>query len=93
MIGFIAGDVRESERVAWIATVCVLPEYRGQGIGTELLMRCEAELTTPSIRLCVRTTNEGAIRLYRRHGYEAINRWARYYQDGEDALVMEKIRL
>jgi len=93
MIGFIAGDVRDHERVSWIATVAVLPEYRGQGIGTNLLVRCEEQLTTPSIRLCVRVSNEGAIRLYRVHGYETISKWARYYQDGEDALVMEKIRL
>ena len=31
MVGFIAGDVRRMEGVAWIATVAVLPEYRGQG--------------------------------------------------------------
>lgn len=93
MVGFIAGDVRDHERVSWIATVAVLPEYRGQGIGSSLLVRCEDHLTTPSIRLCVRASNEGAIRLYRVHGYDTINKWARYYQDGEDALVMEKMRL
>jgi ribosomal-protein-alanine N-acetyltransferase len=36
MIGFIAGDVRRMEGIAWIATVAVLPEYRGRGSG----LRC-----------------------------------------------------
>ena len=37
MVGFIAGDVRRSEGVSWIATIAVLPEYQGQGIGSALL--------------------------------------------------------
>jgi ribosomal protein S18 acetylase RimI-like enzyme len=31
MVGFIAGDPRPSEKLAWIATLGVLPEYRHQG--------------------------------------------------------------
>jgi ribosomal-protein-alanine N-acetyltransferase len=93
MIGFIAGDVRDHQRVSWIATIGVLPEYRGQGIGGQLLEACEKQLPSPSIKLCVRASNDAAIRLYRKYGYDIIGRWQRYYQDGEDALVMEKIRL
>lgn len=92
MIGFIAGDIRRVENLSWIATVGVLPEYRNQGIGRRLLEACEAELPTPAIRLCVRTTNRDAIRLYARCGYDIIGAWARYYNDGEEATVMEKKR-
>jgi ribosomal protein S18 acetylase RimI-like enzyme len=93
MIGFIAGDIRDHQKVSWISTIGVLPEYRGQGIGAQLLEACEKKLPTPSIKLCVRATNDTAIRLYRRFGYDIAGTWQRYYQDGEDALVMEKIRL
>ena len=31
MVGFIAGDPRRMEGMAWIATVAVLPEYQRQG--------------------------------------------------------------
>lgn len=93
MIGFIAGDIRQHEQVSWIATLGVLPEYRRQGIGQKLLSACEERLPTPYIRLCVRTSNEEAIRLYRKNGYNITGKWQRYYQDGEDALVMEKISL
>jgi ribosomal protein S18 acetylase RimI-like enzyme len=93
MIGFIAGDIREHEKVSWIATIGVLPEYRGQGLGAQLLEACEKLLPSPSIKLCVRATNETAIRMYRKFGYDITGTWQRYYQDGEDALVMGKIRL
>ena len=92
IIGFIAADIRRSDLTSWIATVGVLPEYRGRGIGQALLAECEAQIPTPSIRLCVRASNTAAIEMYKRAGYTYINNWAGYYQGGEDALVMEKVR-
>lgn len=93
MVGFIAGDVRPSEHLAWIATLAVLPEFRGRGIGSALLQACEARLEVPTIRLSVRMSNQTAIHLYRASGYERVGIWPRYYQDDEDALVMEKRRV
>jgi len=90
MVGFIAGDVREREGLSWIATVGVLPEYQRRGIGEALILACEARVGTPRIRLSVRISNEGAIRLYLRLGYEKIGTWPDYYVDHEAALVMEK---
>jgi ribosomal protein S18 acetylase RimI-like enzyme len=90
MIGFIAGDVRRMEGVAWIATVAVLPEYRSRGIGSALLKACEEKITVNRVRLCVRMSNDVAIRLYDQLGYVKVGEWTRYYQDGESALVMEK---
>lgn len=90
MVGFIAGDVRRMEGVAWIATVAVLPEYRGRGIGSDLLRACEAQISVERIRLCVRISNDVAIHLYEHFGYNKVGEWTRYYQDGESALVMEK---
>jgi ribosomal protein S18 acetylase RimI-like enzyme len=92
MIGFIAGDVKRMEGVAWIATLGVLPEFRGRGIGAALLQACEAQIPVNRIRLCVRPSNDVAIRLYERYGYTKAGEWTRYYQDGESALVMEKTK-
>ncbi len=92
MVGFIAGDPRPSEGFSWIATIGVLPEYRGKGLGRALLEACEAQLTTENIRLSVRASNTEAIRMYEKAGYQLVDRWARYYDDGEDALIMEKNR-
>lgn len=92
MVGFIAGDQRESKGLSWIATIAVLPQFRQQGIGRAMLEACEARLTTPRVRLCVRTDNVSAIRLYEQAGYQRVDMWHRYYKDRADALVMEKIR-
>ena len=91
MIGFIAGDPRPSEHLAWIATVGVLPEYQRRGIGRTLLRECEKRLTQPRIRLCVRVSNQPAILLYQEEGYLEMDTWREYYNDKENALVMEKI--
>jgi ribosomal-protein-alanine N-acetyltransferase len=90
MIGFVAADIRRRERLAWIATIGVLPEYRGEGIGGALLRACEDQLEMPRVRLCVRASNQPAINLYRRFGYRRYDLWSRYYSDGEDAIVFEK---
>ncbi len=92
LIGFVAGDIRRSQQISWIATIGVMPEYRGQGVGRTLLRACEEKLPTQFIRLCVRASNQTAIRLYRREGYSVVGTWHQYYQGDEDALVMEKIR-
>ena len=89
-VGFIAGDLRPAEKMAWIATIGVLPEYRGKGIGTALLQACEAGIHLPRVRLNVRVSNDPAIRLYKGLSYYQVGLWPRYYQDGEDALILEK---
>ena len=89
VIGFVLG---ERERgVGWIATFGIDPDFRNRGIGTRLLLEAEQVLGTMSFRLCVRSSNEPAIHLYRRNGYQSVDVWRRYYKGGEDALVMEKI--
>ena len=92
MVGFVAGDPRPAEGFSWIATIGVLPEYRGKGIGRALLEACEAELTTENIRLSVRASNTEAIRMYEKAGYGFLDQWKGYYDDGEDALIMNKGR-
>ncbi len=96
VVGFSAGDFRRSDTLAWIATIGVLPEFRRRGIGAALLRDCERRLgrtlTGPGgrVRLCVRPSNAPAIQLYERSGYQQVSVWSRYYQNGEDALVLEK---
>jgi ribosomal-protein-alanine N-acetyltransferase len=92
MVGFVAADIRRTEGIAWIATIAVLPEFQGQGIGSALLQACETHLSLNRIRLCVRPTNDVATRLYERFGYARVGEWVKYYQDGESALVMEKLK-
>jgi ribosomal-protein-alanine N-acetyltransferase len=90
LVGFIAVDLRNRENLAWIAVVGVLPSYRRQGIAKALIKASETRLTVPYLRLSVRASNQAAQKLYEQLGYEAFDRWPRYYVGGEDAIVMQK---
>ena len=90
MIGFVAGDPRRSEGASWVATIGVDPRYQRRGIGRALLHACEEKTTLPRMKLTVRMSNEPAISLYEKEGYRSVDIWKRYYNDGEDGLVMEK---
>ena len=90
MVGFVAGDLRPAQNAGWIATIAVDPRFQGQGIGTALLRACEAQLKFSTIKLTVRISNHRAISLYEREGYRSVDIWTKYYNDGEDGLVMEK---
>jgi ribosomal protein S18 acetylase RimI-like enzyme len=92
MIGFVAGDMHNPDGLGWIATIGIDPQYRRRGYGRELLHACEAKLRSPRIRLSVRASNDGAIRLYEQEGYRRVDVWQGYYNDGEAAIVMEKQR-
>ena len=90
MVGFIAGD-KKSSHLGWIATIGVLPEFQRQGIASQLLDVCEAQLEVERIKLTVRQGNGGAIQLYEGRGYRQVGIWPAYYQDQTDALVFEKL--
>ena len=90
MVGFIAGDPRRRERTGWILTLAVEPEWRRLGIAQSLLSRCETELHMPRIKLTVRRSNAAAISLYEKLGYQQVDIWSKYYNDGEDGLVLSK---
>lgn len=93
IVGFVVGDRRERGRVGWVASIGVCPEHRGQGIGKILLAACEEELATSKVRLVLRPSNSEAKFLYLSFGYKEVDLWQRYYANGEDGLVMEKIIL
>ena len=90
IVGFVVADIRRFKNMAWIATICVHPDYRGQGMGAKLLESCEQKLGIKRIRLSVRASNKAAIRLYTSAGYVVTGSWPKYYKGKEDATVMEK---
>ncbi len=90
MVGFVAGDPRPAEGASWIATIGVDPHYQRRGIGRALLRACEERIALPRVKLTVRMSNQAAISLYEKEGYRSVDIWKKYYNDGEDGLVMEK---
>ncbi|MDZ8110475.1 MAG: GNAT family N-acetyltransferase [Nostoc sp. DedQUE12a] len=61
-----------SDRIPELA-IAILPEYRNQGIGTELLkhLLTAAKTSYPSVSLSIRATNP-ALALYKRLGFEVV---------------------
>jgi len=74
-----------------ILNVAVLPQYRKQGIGRQLvnwmLNRLEG---ARDFYLEVRESNKSAISLYIAMGFQTIGKRKEYYRDKEDALIMHK---
>ena len=91
IVGFIAGDPRRHEGHTIIVTIAVDPDYQRRGIGERLMREVEARSALPRLQLMVRTSNLPALHLYRKLNYAIVETWPRYYEDGEDAYVMEKI--
>ena len=54
-------------------------------------LACEEALGTSRIRLALRPSNLNAKQLYVKAGYVEVDHWVRYYANGEDALIMEKV--
>jgi ribosomal-protein-alanine N-acetyltransferase len=93
LLGFVIGDRRRRRDLGWVASIAVHPEHRGMGLGKRLLRACERALGTSRVRLSLRASNHIALQLYQGQGYHEVDRWRRYYRDGEDAIVMEKVNM
>ena len=77
-----------------ILNFCVNKSYQHQGIGTKLLSHALEYLKDKGAKtsiLEVRESNINAINLYKKLGYSQINIRKQYYDNSENALVLEKI--
>jgi [ribosomal protein S18]-alanine N-acetyltransferase len=75
-----------------ILDVAVDPAARGKGVGRLLVATALAwcrRQGAEHVGLEVRVGNVEAIRLYQSFGFAEVGRRKRYYDDGEDAVVME----
>ncbi|GAB7141184.1 ribosomal protein S18-alanine N-acetyltransferase [Deferribacterales bacterium RsTz2092] len=73
-----------------ILSIAVLPDVRGQGIATEILSYVfERHSGVLSWHLEVDSTNEIAIKLYKKRGFEANRLIKNYYSAGRDAIQMK----
>ncbi len=77
---------------AHISTIAVHPHFRGQGFGEQLLQNALIDALIRGAQVAtleVRVTNDAAVNLYRKFGFEVIGERQRYYRDNnEDALIM-----
>jgi len=92
LVGFISATPDWGKHIDWIVTLGVHPDYHNRGLGRRLLVMAEKAMSQPRLRLTVRASNTAAIHLYTSADYVPCFTEPRYYSDGEDGIVMEKIR-
>lgn len=93
--GFVAGGLEDTgeEIYGHICNLAVSSRFRRTGIGRDLVRRLEHQFIIESasgIQLEVRLANLPAQRFYRILGYREVFQIAKYYANGEDAVVMMK---
>lgn len=91
ILGYIAGIT--SWREGHIVSLAVLPNWRRKGIASQLveeLYRIFRKYGKKRVKLEVRLSNKAAIALYENLGFERRKIVKKYYEDGEDAVMMKK---
>ena len=77
-----------------VVSVAVMPEHRRKGIAEAIVKTAMGRMQTAyNAKQCyleVRTSNEPAIMLYKKLGFEVTRTIHGYYADGEDAYVMSR---
>jgi len=78
--------------VGYIQTVCISPEQRGKGIGSQLLGFAEERILSeaPNVFMCVSSFNAGAQKLYQKLGYEIIGELKDYIIAGHSEILLRK---
>jgi ribosomal-protein-alanine N-acetyltransferase len=74
-----------------VVSVAVLQQHRNQGIGKALMLEGINGVIarkTDEMYLEVRVSNETAVRIYERLGFQIKSKLRAYYRDGEDAYLM-----
>ena len=94
--GRLAGYVGSQSVMGWadMMNSAVAPDFRRRGVASalieELIMRLKDNKVN-CLTLEVRASNEPAIALYQKHGFEQVGRRPNYYRcPKEDALILRK---
>lgn len=92
MIAFTIGVI-EDDGVGHITTIGVDPQHRRRNLARIMLLSIEQGFALKGVstmRLEVRTDNDGAQQLYEQIGYAITQRMRRYYSTGDDGYLMVK---
>jgi ribosomal-protein-alanine N-acetyltransferase len=79
---------KDSKDQMRLISVAVLPTHRRKGIAERLIHRGLEKIGSTACHLDVRVSNEGAIRLYERLGFQKVRIFPAYYANSEDSWVM-----
>ena len=76
-----------------VVSVAVLPQHRHHGVGEALVTKGLETVKLYNAKQCyleVRVSNDEAIRLYKKLGFEVTRTMRGYYANGEDAYMMAR---
>lgn len=93
-IGYALVFYRSNSKIARLYSIAVDAAARGKGAGRALMLAVEARALarrSDRLRLEVRIDNESAQRLYLSLGYRVFAHSPDYYEDGAEALRLEKM--
>ena len=95
LAGFVIVHVirRSRQKLGYLVTLDVAPEFRRRGLARELVHLAEARALSAGAEgtaLHVSAENEDAIRFYERAGYARLERCADFYGAGRDGWIYSK---
>jgi ribosomal protein S18 acetylase RimI-like enzyme len=97
LIGFVISEKRNWNNSLWIEMIHIAKDYKGKGIGSELLKSLENHAVSEKFRIIdieTQNTNVPAINFYRKNGYELTGLNLSLYDpekvNGEIAIFLAK---
>ncbi len=94
LVGYGLVLINRGTSLARLYSICTLKEFQGFGLASQLLSELEDRAADDEdcayMRLEVKHSNKGAIKLYKRLGYVKFTQKDDYYDDGSTALCFEK---
>jgi ribosomal-protein-alanine N-acetyltransferase len=90
-VGFVLVAAYGFAASPYLASIAVTADGRGRGIGSELVRFVERHFAgREHVFLLVSSFNDGALRLYRRLGYERIGELKDYVVAGASEIILHK---
>ena len=88
VLGFI--QIEDHFEITDIINIAVDKDYQGKGIGKKLIQYVIDNTSSDKIMLEVKDINIPAITLYSNMGFNQIHVRPNYYEDGSNAIIMER---
>ena len=78
----------------YIQTIATHPDWRGRGLGTQLMRFAEERIfcQSPNVFLCVSEFNHRARKFYERLGYQRVGGLADFLVKGHSEILLRKTR-
>ena len=90
VIGYAVYLTRKNSKKTRLYSICISPEYSGQGFAKKYLLSRLEQFTSNFIEISleVRCSNIKAINLYKNIGFKVVSTLISYYPDGEDGYKL-----